>query len=53
MEEKRSETNAAASLSTGELSVYGVKPILGQSSMGQLRAVYGSGKPGHNRKGGQ
>jgi len=41
MEEKRSETNVAAPLSTGELAAYGLKPVLGQSSMGQLRAVYG------------
>ncbi|OFC51220.1 hypothetical protein BAE47_00270 [Acidithiobacillus thiooxidans] len=40
MEEKRSETEVAAPLSTGELSVYGLKPTLGQSSVGQLRAVY-------------
>ena len=41
MEEERSETKVAVPLSTGELAAYGVKPILGQSSMGQLRAVYG------------
>ncbi|MCR2830516.1 hypothetical protein NR402_09515 [Acidithiobacillus ferrooxidans] len=53
MEEKRSETKAATPLSIGELSVYGVKPIIGYPSMGQLHAVYGSSKPGRNRKGGQ
>ena len=53
MEEKRSETNVAAPLSTGELAAYGLKPTLGQSSVGQLRAVYGSGKSGYNRNGGQ
>ena len=41
MGKKSAETNAAAPLSTGELAAYGVKPILGQSSIGQLRAVYG------------
>ena len=41
MEEERSETKVAVLLSTGELAAYGLKPILGQSSIGQLRAVYG------------
>ena len=40
MGKKSAETNAAAPLSTGELAAYGVKPILGQPSMEQLRAVY-------------
>ena len=53
MGKKSAETKAATPLSVGELSVYGVKPIIGCSSMGQLHAVYGSSKPGRNRKGGQ
>lgn len=40
MEEKRSETEVAAPLSAGDLAAYGLKPILGQPSMEQLRAVY-------------
>ncbi|AEM48058.1 hypothetical protein Acife_1935 [Acidithiobacillus ferrivorans SS3] len=53
MEEKRSETNAAAPLSTGELAAYGLKSFIGFSLTGQLHAVYGSSKPGRNQKGGQ
>ncbi|MBU2857209.1 hypothetical protein HF289_10135 [Acidithiobacillus ferrooxidans] len=53
MEEERSETKVAVLLSTGELAAYGLKPFIGFSRTGQLHAVYGSNKPGRNRKGGQ